>query len=147
MGSISKEISDKRSFLNIKDANTKSQEHTPIDLILQQNGPELGLVLISPKLVANNEYSFVLDDLHRSKFGIAAVKKQPIVRSDLNIIFEGLAPHQFNLNLMWDKDFSKNNSEVVLVVVEKEKCLNDLEQVVGRFMIKESADFEKTKRK
>jgi len=48
---------------------------------------------------------------------------------------------------MWDKDFSKNNSEVVLVVVEKEKCLDDLEKVVGRFMIKESGDFEKTKLK
>jgi len=48
---------------------------------------------------------------------------------------------------MWDVDFSKNNSEVVLAVVEKEKCLNDLEQVVGRFTIKETVDFEKTKRK
>jgi len=48
---------------------------------------------------------------------------------------------------MWEVDFSKNNSEVVIAVVEKEKCLNDLESVVGRFTIKETADFEKTKRK
>jgi hypothetical protein len=46
---------------------------------------------------------------------------------------------------MWTNEFSKG--ACVMIVVEKEKAVNEVQEVVGRFEIKNKMDFDKTKKK
>ena len=48
------------------------------DNLLLNNPVELAFVLISPTLVKNNDFVYVLDDFYRSKFIISAIKKREI---------------------------------------------------------------------
>ena len=87
---------------------------------------ELALVLLSPTIVANNDFVFVLDDLQRSKFNICSVLRLPstsnLEKSDLEFLFAELAPRLFNLEALWELEFKKEGG-VVMVVVEKERAV------------------------
>jgi hypothetical protein len=48
---------------------------------------ELALVVISPTLVRNNDFIYVLDELSRAKFNICALKKKKIDSLNLEYLF------------------------------------------------------------
>ena len=54
---------------------------------MKANLPELACVIISPTLVKNNDFVYVIDDFHRAKFNIVAIKKRFIGHEDLATIF------------------------------------------------------------
>ena len=49
------------------------------------------------------------------------------------------------MEVLSSQELSKGNS--VLVVLEKEKAVSEIQELVGRFEIKNKNDFEKTKKK
>lgn len=58
--------------ISAPDMQGKTSLQNP-NIFLMQHLPELALVLISPTLVSNNDFVYVLEDLHRSKFGICSL--------------------------------------------------------------------------
>jgi len=48
---------------------------------------ELALIVISPTLVNNHDFVYVLDELQRSKFNICALKKKKLDIDGLKILF------------------------------------------------------------
>ena len=60
-------------------------------------------------------------------------------------MFLDLAPRFYNIDILNGIEFSKGHS--ILIVVEKEKALNDAQECIGRFEIKNKGDFEKSKKK
>ena len=48
-----------------------------LGLISIPSHQELALILFAPQLVQTNDFVFVLDDLHRSKFNLVAVTRLP----------------------------------------------------------------------
>lgn len=107
-----------------------------------QNQSELALVVIAPSLVANNDFVFVMEDFHRSKFGICAVKKKRLGGESLSALFKDLVPRVHSLEVL-DSEFKRGDA--VLLVVEKAKAIAEAEELIGKFGIKVRSDFEKKK--
>lgn len=132
---------------SIKNKGSKTlgnNENTPIHQILLQNQVELALIVISPTLVMNNDFVFVMDEFYRTKFQICAFKKKAIDKTNLQALFGDLAPQVHSLDLL-DVEFRRGDS--VLLVVEGAKAVEEIQELVGKFGIKVGSDFEKKKRK
>ena len=50
---------------------------------LLKNHVDLAMIVISPSLVANNEFVYVIDDFFHSKFNICALKKKQLGGEEL----------------------------------------------------------------
>ena len=90
---------------------------------------------------------FVLDDLHRSKFNLVAVTRLPSVldRAELETLFAEMTPRFFSIDALQQHIFEQG--AIVMAVVEKEKAVSDLSDVVGRLEIKSKNDVDKYKKK
>ena len=90
---------------------------------------------------------FVLDDLHRSKFNLVAVTRLPSVldRTELETLFAEMTPRFFSIDALQQHIFDQGT--IVMAVVEKEKAVSDLSDVVGRLEIKSKNDVDKYKKK
>lgn len=99
-------------------AGTSQSKSVVGSMLLQQ--VELALVVISPTLVQNNDFVYVVDDFHRAKFGLCAIKKRQLATADLRALFGDLLPKVHSLSLL-EKEFSKGDS--VLLVFEKAKAI------------------------
>jgi len=119
-------------------------EITPVSQILRQNQVELALIVISPALVMNNDFAFVMDEFYRSKFNICALKKKQIDKPALQVLFQDLVPRVHHVDIL-HAEFRRGES--VFLVVEKTKALEDAQELIGKFGIKTGSDYEKKKRK
>lgn len=72
----------------------------PVSQLLLQNQMELALIVISPALVKNNDFVYVLDDFHRAKFSLCALKKRTLSRDDLSALFGDLVPKVHSLAVL-----------------------------------------------
>jgi hypothetical protein len=72
-------------------------------------------------MVQSKDFVFVIEDIHRSKFNICALKQKQLTKDDMTVLFKDLAPRRFNIDVMCDNQFQAGES--ILVVVEKEKAL------------------------
>lgn len=114
----------------------------PVNLILQQNQVELALVVISPTLVSNNDFVYVVDDFNRSKFAISALKMKSLGRESLEALFKDQCPRNHNLDVL-ESEFKRGDA--LLMVVEKVKAVEEAQNLVGKFGIKINSDWEKKK--
>ena len=73
----------------------------------------------------SNDFVFVLDDLHRSKFTLVAVNRLPAVldRGDLEALFAEMTPRFYSLDALEQHIFTPNQGGIVMAVVEKEKAV------------------------
>ena len=117
---------------------------TPVAQILKQNKNELALILISPTLVTNHDFIFVIDEFNRAKFNIVALKKCRVEGEKLESLFKDLAPRVHNLEML-SNEFTRGES--VLVVLEKSKAIEEAQEIIGKFSIKIGLDWEKKKKK
>jgi hypothetical protein len=67
-------------------------------------------------------------------------------RADLEALFQEQVPRFFNLDFLESAEFKKEGG-VVLAVVEKEKAVQEVSELVGRLEIKNQRDLEKYKKK
>jgi hypothetical protein len=108
------------------------------------------LILFSPSIVASNDFVFVLDDLVRSKFNICALSRLPatqtLERADLEFLFQEQVPRLFNLDALESLEFGKEGG-CVMAIVEKEKAVQDLYELIGRLEIKSKNDYDKYKKR
>lgn len=111
----------------------------PAGQLLLQNQMELALIVISPALVKNNDFVYVLDDFYRAKFSLCALKKRALSRDDLTALFGDLIPKVHNLAVL-EKEFFRGES--VLMVLEKAKALESAQALIGKFGIKVPSDYE-----
>lgn len=100
-----------------------TQQINQSNVLIQQH-QELAMVVISPTLVLNCDFVFVLDDIVRSKFNICALTRCKFEKEDLEAVFGDLAPRVYNLELLMSNEFSKGHS--VVLVVEKEKAVVEI---------------------
>jgi nucleoside diphosphate kinase len=114
----------------------------PVNLILQQNQVELALVVISPTLVSNNDFVYVVDDFNRSKFAVSALKMKSLSRESLEALFKDQCPRNHNLDVL-ESEFKRGDA--LLMVVEKVKAVEEAQNLVGKFGIKINSDWEKKK--
>lgn len=117
-------------------------ENTPINQIHMQNQFELALVVISPSLVRNNDFVYIMDEFLRSKFAICALKKKEIVGETLQHLFADLVPRTHSLETL-EGEFKRGES--VMLVLEKQKAITEVEELIGKFSIKLNSDYEKKK--
>lgn len=108
------------------------------------------MVVLAPAIVANNDFVFILDDLQRSKFNICSIVRMPTTShlelEDLQFLFQEQTPRFFSLEALESLIF-KQDGGVVMVVVEKEKAVQEVNEVVGKLEIKGKADVDKYKKK
>ena len=73
----------------------------------------------------SNDFVFVLDDLHRSKFNLVAVNRLPSVldRSDLEALFAEMTPRFYSIDALEQHIFAHSQGGIVMAVVEKEKAI------------------------
>ena len=114
----------------------------PVGQLLLQNQMELALIVISPTLVNNNDFVYVLDDFYRAKFGLCALKKRALSSEDLNELFGDLIPKVHSLAAL-EKEFLRGES--VLMVLEKAKAIESAQSLIGKFGIKITSDYESKK--
>jgi len=100
------------------------------------------LVVISPTLVSNNDFVYVVDDFNRSKFGISALKMKSLGRESLEKLFKDQVPRVHNLDVL-EAEFKRGDA--LLMVVEKVKAVEEAQNLVGKFGIKINSDWEKKK--
>lgn len=105
---------------------------------------ELALVVISPALVKNNDFIYVLDEFSRAKLNICALKKKKVDRLNLEHLFKDLAPKTHSLSTL-ENEF--NRGESIILVVEKQNAIVEIEELIGKFSIKINSDYEKKKTK
>jgi nucleoside diphosphate kinase len=122
----------------------KITELTPVAQILKQNQNELALIIISPTLVSNHDFVFVIDEFNRSKFNIVALKKIRVDTDKLESLFKDLVPRTHNLEML-SNEFSRGDS--VLLVLEKTRAIDEASELIGKFTIKIGLDWEKKKKK
>ena len=53
---------------------------------------ELALVILTPTLVKNHDFVFLMDEFNRNKFNVAALMKKELSREDLQLYFKDLIP-------------------------------------------------------
>jgi hypothetical protein len=98
-----------------------------VSLMSLPSHQELALILFAPQLVSTNDFVFVLDDLHRSKFNLVAVTRLPTSALDLDFLFAEMCPRYFNVEALSEHVFggsgaaASTSSSVVMAVVEREK--------------------------
>lgn len=123
---------------------------SPIQTLAAQHVQELALVVFAPPIVANNDFVFVLDDLQRSKFNICSILRLPstshLEQEDIQFLFAEQTPRFFNLEALESLIF-KQDGGVVMVVVEKEKAVQELNEIVGKVEIKSKNDLQKYQKK
>ena len=78
----------------------KITDSTPIGKILNQNKNELALVIMTPTVVRNHDFVFIIDDLNRNKFTIAALHKKELTREDLVIYFKDMVPKIHDMDIL-----------------------------------------------
>ena len=105
---------------------------------------ELALIVISPTLVRNNEFIYILEELQRAKFNICALKKKKIDILNLEHLFSDLAPKTHSLSTL-ETEF--NRDESLLLVIEKTKAITEIQELIGTFSVKINSDWEKKKQK
>ena len=73
----------------------------------------------------SNDFVFVLDDLHRSKFNLVAVNRLSSVldRSDLEALFAEMTPRFYSTDALEQHIFAHSQGGIVMAVVEKEKAV------------------------
>lgn len=103
---------------------------------------ELALIVISPTLVRNNEFIYILEELQRAKFNICALKKKKIDILNLEHLFSDLAPKTHSLSTL-ETEF--NRDESLLLVIEKTKAITEIQELIGTFSVKINSDWEKKK--
>lgn len=104
----------------------------------------MALILISPTLVSNHDFVFVIDEFSRSKFNIVAMKKTKVEGGKLESLFKDLVPRVHNLEML-NNEFTRGES--VIVVLEKTKAIEEASELIGKFSIKIGLDWEKKKKK
>lgn len=109
---------------------------------MNMNQIELALIIISPTLVKNNDFVFILDEFLRAKFTICALKKTALGINDIQDLFGDLIPKIHTLEVL-DIEFKRGES--ILIVLEKTKGLEACQQLIGKFGIKVASDYEKKK--
>ena len=50
---------------------------------------ELACVVLSPTIVNNNDFVYVIEDFYKAKFGICAIKKKAFTKEEINVHFKG----------------------------------------------------------
>lgn len=125
------------------DKEAKSSMNTPINQVMIQNKPELAIIVISPTIVNNNDFVYVIDELYRSKFAICAMKKRAFTKEDIQFHFEGLIPRVHNIEHL-EMEFKRGDA--VIFVVEKANCIKQAQMVIGPCSIKTGTDFTKHKK-
>ena len=110
---------------------------------MKANLPELACVVISPTLVKNNDFVFVIDEFHRAKFNIVAIKKRSLSKEEIEQIFKSQIPRVHHLEPL-DQEFKRGES--VIVVLEKAKAIKSCNTQIGNFSIKAAGDFLKLKK-
>lgn len=83
----------------------------------------MALVLISPTLVTNHDFVFVIDEFNRAKFNIVALKKCKVEGEKLETLFKDLVPRVHNLDML-SNEFTRGES--ILVVLEKSKAIEEV---------------------
>lgn len=116
-----------------------ANSRAPTGRLLLPNKVELALIVISPALVKNNDFVYVLDDFHRAKFGLCALKKRPLSREDLGALFGDLVPKVHNLAVL-EAEFLRGDS--VLMVLERAQAIESAQSLIGRFGIRVASDYE-----
>ena len=107
-----------------------------------QNQFELALIVISPSLVRNNDFVYIMDEFLRSKFNLCAVKKMDVIGETLQNLFSDLVPRTHSLDTL-EGEFKRGES--VMLVLEKQKAITEAEELIGKFSIKLNSDYEKKK--
>jgi len=122
-----------------------------MDLIMASKTPELALLVMGPSLIRSGDFVYILDDIHRQKFTICGIRKAPVKKYDVSALFGDQAPRNFDLDVLWENEFKpdeqKLENDSIVLVLEKEKAVTELQQLVGRVTVKAQADFEKCKKK
>jgi hypothetical protein len=70
---------------------------TQPDTTSSQQKLELVYVLISPSLVHNNDFVYVIEDFYRAKFTVCAIQKRSLNRQDLQAHFKDCLPRTHNI--------------------------------------------------
>lgn len=122
----------------------KISDNTPIGKIYNQNKNELALVILTPTLVKNHDFVFIMDEFNRNKFNIAALLKKEITLEDLEVYFKDLVPKFHDLDIL-EPEFAKGDS--VILVLEKTRAVEDAAELIGKCSIKMNSDWEKKKKK
>merc|ERR1711871_1934051 len=104
---------------------------------------QLAIVIISPTLVKNNDYIHVIEDFHRSKFRVCAIKHKQLTSEDVATHFKEMTPATHKLEML-DMEFKKGES--VIIVLEKPNCVAAAKETIGHVSIKIGSDFIKNKR-
>lgn len=129
-----------RLVVALKEEKTDdSKAKATVGSMLLQGQMELALIVVSPTLVQNNDFVYVMDDFHRARFGLCAIKKRSLASADLRALFGDLQPKVHNLAIL-EKEFTKGDA--VLLVFEKAKAIESAQALIGKFGIKVSSDFE-----
>ena len=87
----------------------------------------------------NNEFIFVIEDLTRNKFKVAALQFLALQRPDTSKLF---SESKHNLNVL-DDEFSRGNA--CLIVVQKERALEEAIKLVGQSQVRSTDDWESQK--
>ena len=98
------------------------------------------MIALSPKVVEDSDFVFIMEDFTRRKFTICSIAKQELEKGDVEFLFSDLAPRLYDLDLLWSHEFSRGQS--VLLVLEKDKAVSDAQDIIGRFEVKNKNDFE-----
>jgi hypothetical protein len=84
----------------------ETSDNTPIGKIYKQNMNELALVILTPTLVKNHDFVFIMDEFNRNKFNVAALMKKELTREDLEVYFKDLVPKFHDLDFL-ETEFAK----------------------------------------
>ena len=114
------------------------------DSALASQKLELVYVLISPSLVQNNDFVYVIEDFYRAKFTICAIKKRTFSRQDLQTHFKDCMPRLHNLDHL-EQEFKRGDS-VMLVLEKPGKAVEAANKLIGEVSIKTFNDFLKRKK-
>jgi len=105
---------------------------------------ELALVILTPTLVKNHDFVFLMDEFNRNKFNVAALMKKELSREDLQLYFKDLIPKFHDLDCL-EPEFAKGES--VIIVLEKSRAIEDAAELIGKSSVKMNCDWEKKKKK
>ena len=100
------------------------------------------MIVMSPSLVQNNEFVYVIDDFYHQKFNICAIRNQQISGEKLQNLFKELVPRVHNIETL-ENEFKRGDS--VVIVVEKPKAYEESDNLIGKFGIKVASDYLKKK--
>ena len=118
------------------------KDMTAVGKIMMSNQQELALVVVSPTLVQNNDFVYILDEFYRQKFNICAFKKTSLSKLSLDSLFGDLVPKTHTMSVL-EGEFNKGDS--FLMVLEKSRAVEEAQEVIGKFGIKLNSDWEKKK--